>query len=854
MFGTLLKLWRRRRLERDLADELEFHRQMAARHGGSIPFGNATRIQEQARDLWRFVAVEDFFRDLRHGARELLRRRPLHTFVAVVSLALGLGASGAIFAYLDGLYLRPLDVPDADRLVRVFMQTESGPADYLSYPEVEALRSVEAFSAVMAGQYRGARYLQDGRNDGVSIYCVNGGFFHQLGVPAALGRVFGPEDRQEPVVVLGHSAWLKYFGGDPSVVGRTIRLSRGSPQNVTVLGVLPPTFRDVHTAGDRDLWMPPETFVALSGGTWSDFQDRRMTIFVTLARLRPGATLRQAQQQAQVAGDELAREFPATNARRRFVVQPDWEFRLGNAGTTGVVLFSVVLLVVTIACVNVANLLLGTVEARRAELAIRAAIGATEGRLARQLLTESLLLGLLASLAGLAVAGALIRFIPVLMNLPESRTLDLFRFDARVTGFTVGLASATVVLFGVAPAWIGRRSSLTQQIRGTPVGGRRRFPLRDGLAVAQVAVSLALLAAAALLLLSFERTRTGDIGLARNQILNVWQSSASPPQASGLERLRALPGVRDVAIAFRAPLSPSGGGWSIPVQLAGHPEFGPGHPPVTIKNNLVDSRYFSILGIRLLRGRVFHDTDQAQAAPVAVISEAMARRYWPAADPVGKYLLGPRGTPYQIVGVVADAPINTVGESPEPYLYTCWWQHSQREFTLLIQTESTPEALAPLVQSVLRQMDPGAERAQFSTMANLIADRSSRYRQAAQLSGALGLVGLLLTGAGLYGVISYGVTLRTREIGIRMALGADSAQTARAVSLRALQLTGAGVALGLPLALGAEHALRSWLFGVSGGPALATAALLLLAVAAAASWLPAYRASRIDPVRVMRQE
>ncbi|MBL8173831.1 MAG: ABC transporter permease [Bryobacterales bacterium] len=852
-----LKLKSRRRIDEELEEELAFHRAMAAERGNPIPLGKPLAIREQSLDLWRFQWLEDFWQDLRYGWRERMHRRLAVTAPAVLSLALGIGASVAIFCYLDGLYLRPLPVAEPERLAHVFADTDRQIRGTLSYPEFGELARLPSFSGAAAAQGRGARLLANGEDQLVSIYCVSENFFQLLGVRAQLGRVFGSGDRDGPGVVLGHSAWLRLFGGDPSIAGKSLRLSRGIAGNVTVLGVLPAEFRDLTGSGDRDLWMPPETFEAISGGAREEFEDRYNTSYYVLARLRPEATVRQAQAEAEALHRRLAGDYPATNTRRRFTVLSDFDYRMENAGTTGLVLFGIVLMVMAIACVNVSNLLLGAVESRQRELAVRAAIGAGPWRIARQLFAESVLLGGLAAIAGAGVAYLLVALIPAVIDLPEqTRALQLFRVDARAAVFAFSVLVLTILLFGIAPAWIGSGANLTGRLKGAGAGPGR-LPVRDRLALLQVAVSLALLTAASLLMASFLETRSGDIGLARKNVLNAWLSRQQvPAERPMLERLQALPGVREVSLAFRAPLSGSGGGLSMPVHLPGHGEFGAGQPPVAIKYNSVGQRYFGMMGVRLLRGRLFEDSDDERGAKVAVISEAMSRRFWPNDDPVGKRIAAAEGAAWVIVGVVSDAPINSVGEIPEPYFYTVWWQNPMGEFTLLLETEGAPARLIPLVRAALRQMDSKLEQAQFSTMEELIAARGSRYRRAAQLVSGLGVLGIILTAIGLYGVIARNAALRRREIGIRMALGAGGGETARMIAMRALQLTAAGIALGLPLAMLTAHAMRSMLFGVGEWhpPSFFAAALLLLIVAIGAAWLPAVRAAHVDPVLAMKVE
>jgi predicted permease len=392
-----------------------------------------------------------------------------------------------------------------------------------------------------------------------------------------------------------------------------------------------------------------------------------------------------------------------------------------------------------------------------------------------------------------------------------------------------------------------------------PAAAHGRFPLRNWLALIQVAASLVALTATGALVQSFWNRRYGDIGLARKNVLAGWQSGTRslPLDQSVIDRVRGIGGVKDVAVAFRAPMSFSGGGISLPVRIPGHPAFSSGQAPAVTKYNTVDERYFPLLGIRLLRGRAFDSRDIQGSAPVAVVSEAFARRYWPDEDPVGRSLVTePRGKTWQIVGVVADAPVNGIGEIPEPYFYLCWWQAPVGEYTLLLETQGEPLALAGTLRATLKQIDERLARVDITSLDELVRLRTNRYLAMSNLVAALGGLGLILTAIGLYGVLGYGVTLRRREIGIRMALGAQAAQAQSLVVGQGFRIAIYGIVLGVPLAAAALHLIRTTLYGIAPwhAPAFALAALLMIAVALVASWLPARRASRVDPMTVLREE
>jgi predicted permease len=798
--------------------------------------------------------------DFRFALRQLAKRSSI-TLLAVLCLALGIGTNSAVFSYLDAMYLRPLDTPSVDRLARLFVSSEQDAYGTFSYPEYLDLRKqCPAFSGIAAAQRRGARYLHDGEETLVSIYGVSPDFFLVMGVKAKLGRVFGPAEDSGPVVVLGHSAWQKYFGGDPAIVGKTIRLSRGTTMNVTVAGVLGPGFRDLHSGGDRDMWIPPATFAALQGGDRRDYENRRSDIFEVFGRLAPEARISEAKAQVATVGSRLAREYPEVNQNRRFFALSDLEFRLNELGPTGWAILGVLLVVVAIASVNVANLMLARLEERRHEMAMRAALGASRWRVARELWAEAALLGAGGLAAGLGLGMWLMEMMPRLLVLEaDFLTRSQVRLDTRVLAFTGAVALLTVGLFGILPSLLGSRTALAPGLKTVQSSGRRGLPLRY-LVLAQIVASVVVLSVAGVLVESFWNARHGNIGLGRNNVLGAWDAGGNRAlDRPLLERVRAIPGVREATIAFRAPLSGNGGGLAMPVTIPGHQEFVAGQAPVNIKYNTVDQRYFGMMGVRLLRGRLFSDADREGTAPVIVISDTMARRYWPGADPIGKYVRAASGKrEFQIAGVVSDAPINSVGELPEPYFYACWWQQDfgLGDFAIMAETAGDPQAIAPLFRAAIKEVNPRLDHAQLFTMEELIGDRTRSYQMAAQLVAALGGLALVLTAIGLYGMLAYGVTLRRREIGIRMAIGAKRMQAAGLVMKQGTGLVAAGIAIGAPLAVAANHGVRSVLFGVSPWSvgALAAAAVVLLGVAVAASWWPSIRASRVDPMEALRYQ
>jgi putative ABC transport system permease protein len=799
--------------------------------------------------------------DLRYALRTL-RSRPGFTAVAVVSLALGIGANTAIFSLVDGLWTRPLAVPHPAAIVRVFSVTSQEPEGAFSYPEYLALSAnTSALRALAAVGARGAIVPSpDGTSELHTVNVVSANFFEVLGLKPLAGRLFGTAD-PDAVVVLGHSFWKRRYGGDLSIVGRQIELLRGAQSSLfTVVGVLPATFRALDNGADRDLWLPPQSWERLAGR--GDFESRDFRWFRVIGRLTSGAPAASASAQAQAVALRLAADWPASNRGRGARVISDSQYRLQRAGSTGLLLLATVLLLVTLCSVNVANLLLARGAARNKEIAIRLSLGAGRLRLLRQLMTENLLLGLAGLGTGLALGAALIQLLPTLLVQPPAiQPVVDFQLDGRVLLFAVLVGTATIVLFGLSPAWSASKANLTPALKSeTPsiIVRGRRLQACQWLVVTQVALSLALLAGTGVLGASFANTRTLDYGIAHKPLLLVWMN-ASGPQANALYReavtqIRALPGVRRVSFASRAPLSLSEGGMAQRVTFPDVPERA-GQPPIEIKFNSIGSDYLQMMGTAVRRGRPFDDRDQQGGEAVALISETMAQRFWPQEDALGKTIKLNSGV-HRIVGIVQDVPINAIGEPAEPYLYLPYWRNPTSSMTFVIETAGNPMALAQPVRhkliSTSRLLDPFM----LHTQQDLVSYAAGQYQVAAELVSTLSLLGLMLTAVGLYGIVSSAVTLRTREIGIRVALGADRRQV-RALVLQEVTVLGiSGIILGLPLALAGTRLASSTLFAVSPwDPRLLGLSVIVLAlVLLAAGLLPARRATRVDPLVALKYE
>jgi predicted permease len=801
------------------------------------------------------------WRDVRFACR-VLASRPIFTCVAALSLALGIGANSAIFSLIDAQWFRPVGVPAAGEIVHVFFVTEQNRENLASYPDyLDLQQQVPALRELMAIGGRGAALLEGDSRVHVSLNLVSSNFFTGLRVKPALGRVFTPQDEAAangPVLaVMGYSFWQRHYGGDPTIIGRQIRIRRIQEDLVTVIGVLPSSFREIDAGNDRDLWFPRQSWSQL--GNADELEARGGRWFRLVGRLAPGASVREANAQIDTVTRRLEEAWPRTNRGRRARCVSDLSYRFEQAGTGGLALLGIVILVVAISSVNVANLLLSRAGVRAREMAVRMALGADRSRLVRQLMVENALLGAAGLVLGLALGAALIAILPSLIMAPpgfESRVK--FLLDSRVFFFTFLISLATVVLFGIAPAISTTRLALVQALKGESAlsGGGRRWPLRNWLVTAQVAISLTLLACSAVLVKSFANTRTKDLGLARNELLLVWLAAdqANPPLYRHIaSQFESLPGVKGVAVAVRAPLSLSSNGMAQRVTFPQRPETAAA--PVEIKYNAVSANFLQTMRTTLLRGRGFEPRDETPGADAVVINEALAQRYWPQEDAIGKTLeLGRQRKPRTVIGIARNAPINAIGEMPEPYLYLPYWANFEEEATFLVETSGPASALALGARQALKAIDRRLDPITITTEGELIRYSARRFQQTAELAGVLGLLGLILTAVGLYGVVSYGVSQRTRDFGIRTALGATRWDTLRLV-LREVTILGAiGIAIGLPVALGATHLLTSMLFGVDpwDTAALVSAAALLMLVLLAAGFLPARRATGVNPATALR--
>jgi putative ABC transport system permease protein len=800
------------------------------------------------------------WRDLRLSARSLARSL---TFTLTATLALGLatGANATIFALIDGLWFRPPGISQPDRLVRVFSTSETTRQGLWSWPEFRTLADGTSSVSLSAIGRRGALLTNpDGTTDLLLVNVVSARFFQDLGVAPAVGRLPGQldEDRATgPVVALGHALWRRRYGGDPAIVGRTLPLGRGGELRATVIGVLPASFRELEAAADRDLWMPTATWEALSGR--EDFIGVDNRWFEVIGVRRAGASEVDVSGEIGAIAQALARDRPAAEAGRSARVVSDLAFRLETGGTNAIALLALVLLVVLITCVNVAHLLLARASEQSRDLAIQVALGASRARLLRRALAESAIVGACGAGLGLIVALWLVRVLPAVMVAPPGfPSYLLFAIDSRAVLFTLAVAAATTALFALGPSTLAARANVSAlMLRGGRSTGRGRGTrgLGPRLIVLQVAVSLVLLSSASVLARSFLETRRADLGFARRPLLTAWTAIGAMPRdviREGESRLAAIPGVRRVAVAIRAPLSLSGGGLSQPVSTTGRSGVD-GVPDV--KFGAVGPNYFDVMGTPLVAGRAFTSADELPGEPVAIVSEAFVARFLAGGPAVGETVaVGRDAVAHRVVGVVRDVVVNRVGETPEPYFYLPYGRVRSGEVTFLLETDRDATASADAVRAALRAVDPRLDPRQLVTMAQYVAYSTAGYRATATLAAALGLVGLVLTALGVYGVMAYRTTRRTREIGIRLVLGANRGEVLRMVSREGARLGLTGLVIGVPASLIATRLLQSMLFQVGPWdvPALVGAAGVLGLTLSCAVLIPAWRATRVNPSQALR--
>jgi predicted permease len=806
--------------------------------------------------------MDTLLQDIRYAFRRL-RKSPGFAAVAILTLALGIGANSAIFSVVNAVLLRSLPYADAERLVLVTHVTNTGdraPMSPANFRDVR--REVRSLEELSFWTYSGSTLTGVGDPVRLEGAGVGAHFFEVMKAAPLLGRTFRP-DENEPgrnrVAVLGHGVWRQRFGSDPRIVGRTLTLD-GEPYEV--VGVMPEEFS---FPSNRDLWVPQEynaDFVAdASRGSW----------FITaIGRLKPGVPHEQVARDVEALASRLKRQYPESNAEVGMTSVSLYEQMVGGVRVSLLVLLGAVGLVMLIACANVANLLLARAAAREGEVAVRVALGAGRGRLMRQLLAESMVLAVLGGVAGLVLAvwgtGALVALDPE--GIPR---LGEVRVDGTVAAFTLGVSLLAGVLFGLVPAVQVTRSgvfgSLREGGRGA-LSGRGSARMRNTLVVAEMALAVMLLAGAGLLIRSFVRLQSVDPGFRTEGALSFTLSlpeaayRGEPARAAFYdrlqERLAALPGVREAAAVSELPMG--GSARLLTFEVEGAEPVQPGREPVSQILRATPG-YFRAMGIPVERGRAIAPEDRAGAPRVMLMNREAARRFFPGQDPVGRRIrlaLGDDTTTvsWEVVGVVGDVRQFGVGEDPEPAMFFPQAQAPEGSMGVVLRTAVAPLSVAGAVRREVKALDPDLPVNDLQPLEQLTAESVSQPRFYMLLLSIFAGVALALAAIGIFGVISYGVAQRTREIGVRVALGADPASVLHIVVGGALGLAGLGVGIGVLGALAGTRVLSGLLFGVTAtDPATyAGVAALLMGVAALASWLPARAATRVDPAIALRAE
>jgi putative ABC transport system permease protein len=872
--------WISGRADRELEREIETHleaetreQQTAgltpeqARYAARRALGNPASIQEDVRAAWGWTSVERLAMDLRYAARQL-RRSPAFTAVAVITMALGIGATTAVFSIINAVLLREPPYPEASRLVRLFQtlpnagesRAGTGAPEYLDY------RDRNRVFASLAGFSRANFDLTGaGEPERISGARVSGNLFDTLGVPAMLGRTFtAEEDRPgENVAVLSHAYWQRRYGGSPQVLGATLRLNE---KPYTIIGVMPPGFD--FPATPASIEDPPALWVPLAF-TPNQIADRAADFGTSvIGRLKPGVSLEQARQDAARVAEEFQNEYPqiyAGNIRAQALIEP-----LAAAGTASArpvlcTLAGAVGFVLLIACGNVANLLLGRAATRQREMAVRSALGAGRGRLVRQLLTESVLLACLGGGLGCLLAQAMTRFAQRL-GAEHTPGLGPADVDLTVLAFTLGLSLLTGVLCGLAPALGSSRGRVGETLKqsGRQPGdlGRGSRRMRSALVVLEAASAVVLLVCSGLLIRSFVEVLRVPPGFEPQGVLVArtsfnrerYPDSNQRRQAERTiaERIAALPGVREAAVATHLPLADER---SIGFALEG------GDPREThwASHALVSGDYFAALGIPLLHGRTFDAADAPDAPIAAVINETMARSYWPAEDPLGRRIVW-GGRVLTVVGIAGDVRLTALDQAITPTVYNSVYQvesGAALSGVFVVKTRAgDASSLASAVREAIQSVDRGLPVFDVRTMNEIVARSLEARRFVMLLLASFAGLALALAVIGLYAVLAYAVARRTPELGVRLALGARPGRVVAQVLGEGMRLAAGGVLLGAIAAAAASAAMAKLLFGISAldPPAFVASAALLLVVALAASYVPARRAARVDPMVALRHE
>jgi macrolide transport system ATP-binding/permease protein len=873
-------LFRRDRLDESMEEEMRFHieeraadlrrsgfPQDEAKRKAQIEFGGKETYKEECRDARAFQWVHGFVSDVRFGVR-MLRRSPSFAILAILCLTVGIGANAAVFGWIEGTLFRPYPLVAHQERLFVLAGRARGVTGYdaTSWPDfLDFQRNCKLIDSFIAEHIVGTTLSVGDRAQRTVGSLVSANYFDALGIRPVLGRGFRPgEDtgrNAHPVVVISYQLWQDRFHGDPSVIGKT-QIMNGMPH--TIVGVAPEGFYGTFVGYAWGFWVPASMQERFDS-TGYQLEDRGARWIEGFVRLKPGVSVQQAQQEIAAVARRLEIDFPDTNRGRGIKLLPLWESPFNATDSmrpTLKITALVVFFVLVIACANVSNLLLVRAFARRHELTVRMAVGAGRGRLIKQLLTESLLLASVALAGGILVAHWC-RNLLVLLVPPRSGPIFMKgELDWRVLALSAAVCLMSILLFGMIPALQTSKLDISGTLKCESVGvigTRGKSKLRSALILLQVALSFVLLVGAGLLLESVQRIRNTSPGFARDGVLitsiNLLAAGYDPPRAKNfqnelLDRVQGLAGVEAAAYARIVPFSYLGYS-SAPIAVDGY-QTSPDEQP-TADYDEVSPAYFSTIGIPLLSGRDFTRADDENAPPVAIVNEAMAAHYWRGADPVGMRLRV-KDRWMRVIGVAKNAKYRNMLETTKPFFYVPLRQNPSLQVGLLLRTRQDPSTMGPVLAREVHALDPDVAPYGVMTMGEQPSRQTLTQLVAGRFLAIFGGLALLLATIGLYGVMSYAVSQSTRELGLRVALGAAPSHLMRLVMSRGLGLIGLGIGVGVAVALGTTRLFGYLLYGVSPRDPLSfgSALVIITLSSMAACFLPAWRATRTDPLRALR--